>query len=62
LDEYKKLEQMIFSIEEREQKTIGQNLHDSLGQTLTGIAFKTKSMEKGCLQLQVKDRGWDCKS
>jgi signal transduction histidine kinase len=45
LDEYKQLEKMIFSIEEREQKLIGQNLHDSLGQTLTGIAFKTKSIE-----------------
>jgi signal transduction histidine kinase len=45
LNEYKQLEKMIFSIEEREQRLIGQNLHDSLGQTLTGIAFKTKSIE-----------------
>jgi len=43
--EYDKLQKMIFEIEEHEQTRIGQDLHDSLGQTLTGIAFKTKSME-----------------
>jgi signal transduction histidine kinase len=45
LSEYDKLQKMIFEIEEREQTRIGQDLHDSLGQNLTGLAFKTKSME-----------------
>jgi signal transduction histidine kinase len=40
------LEKMIFEIEEREQKRIGQRLHDSLGQILTGIAFQSKVLER----------------
>jgi signal transduction histidine kinase len=43
--EHNKLQNMIFEIEEYEQTRIGQDLHDSLGQTLTGLAFKTKAME-----------------
>ena len=43
--EHNKLQNMIFEIEEHEQTRIGQDLHDSLGQTLTGLAFKTKAME-----------------
>ena len=45
ISEHNKLQNMIFEIEEYEQTRIGQDLHDSLGQTLTGLAFKTKSME-----------------
>ena len=45
MSEYDKLQNMIFEIEEHEQTRIGQDLHDSLGQTLAGLAFKTKSME-----------------
>ncbi|UCF43443.1 MAG: MEDS domain-containing protein [Planctomycetota bacterium] len=38
----KRLEQEILGIGEREQRRIGQELHDSIGQQFTGIAFMTK--------------------
>ena len=42
----KRLEKEILNISEREQKRIGQELHDSLGQQLTGIGFITKVLEQ----------------
>jgi len=42
----KHLEKEILNISEREQRRIGQELHDSLGQQLTGIAFMTKVLEQ----------------
>ncbi|MHC4727826.1 MAG: PAS domain S-box protein, partial [Planctomycetota bacterium] len=42
----KRLEKEILNISEREQKRIGQELHDSIGQQLTGIAFMTKVLEQ----------------
>jgi signal transduction histidine kinase len=41
----KRLEREILEIAETEQRRIGQDLHDGLGQHLTGIAFMSKSME-----------------
>lgn len=41
-----RLEQEILDISEREQRRIGQELHDSLGQQLTGIAIITKVLEQ----------------
>jgi len=38
----KRLEKEILEIGEREQRRIGQELHDSIGQQFTGIAFMTK--------------------
>ena len=38
----KLLEREILDIGEREQRRIGQELHDSIGQQFTGIAFMTK--------------------
>lgn len=40
------LEREVVEISEREQQRIGQDLHDSLGQLLTGISFISKSLEK----------------
>lgn len=40
------LEKEILAISEREQRRIGQELHDSLGQQLTGIAMMSKLLEK----------------
>lgn len=42
----KKLEREVLEISERERREIGHNLHDSLGQLLTGIALKSKSISK----------------
>jgi signal transduction histidine kinase len=45
ISERKRLEQEILDISDREKRRIGQDLHDSLGQLLTGIGFKSKSLE-----------------
>ena len=42
----KRLEKEILNISERERKRIGQELHDSIGQQFTGIAFLTKVLEQ----------------
>ena len=36
------MEQALLEISAREQRQIGQDLHDGLGQHLTGIAFMSK--------------------
>ena len=42
----KHLETGILNISDREQRRVGRELHDSLGQQLTGIAFLTKALEQ----------------
>jgi len=42
----KRLEREILEVSSREQQRIGQDLHDSLGQHLTGITFLTKVLER----------------
>jgi signal transduction histidine kinase len=44
--ERKNLEQQILEISEREQRRIGQDLHDGLGQHLTGIELMTQTLEQ----------------
>ena len=46
ITERKQLEKAILDISEREQRRIGQDLHDGLGQHLTGIAFMSKVQEQ----------------
>jgi two-component system, LuxR family, sensor kinase FixL len=43
--ERKRLEKEILEISNREQQRIGQDLHDGLGQHLTGITFLTKALQ-----------------
>ena len=43
---HKRLEKKILEISGREQRRIGQDLHDGLGQDLTGIAFLSKVLEQ----------------
>jgi PAS domain S-box-containing protein len=43
--ERRRLERAILEVSEREQRRIGQDLHDGLGQHLTGIAFMSKVLE-----------------
>jgi len=44
--ESKRLERTILEISGREQRRIGQDLHDGLGQHLTGVAFLSKVLEQ----------------
>ncbi|MGH7875075.1 MAG: PAS domain-containing protein [Candidatus Binatia bacterium] len=44
--ERKRLEKSILEISEREKRRIAQDLHDGLGQQLTGIAFLSKVLEQ----------------
>ena len=46
ITERKRLEKATLEITAREQRRIGQDLHDGLGQHLTGIAFMTKVQEQ----------------
>jgi len=46
ITEQKKLEQEIIKLSERERRHIGQNIHDGLGQTLTGISIMIGAVAK----------------
>jgi len=46
ITESKRLERAILEISAREEHRIGQDLHDGLGQHLTGIAFMSKVLEQ----------------
>lgn len=59
--ESKRLEKEVLDISAREQNRIGQDLHDGLGQHLTGIAFLSKVLEQklagqGAEEAQDADR------
>jgi len=41
----KNMEKTMFEIEEQEQRRIGQDLHDDMGQLLTGTAFKVQALK-----------------
>ena len=46
ITERKRLEREIIEVSSREQQRIGEDLHDGLGQHLTGISFLTKALER----------------
>jgi len=46
IERRKRLEKEILNISEREQRRIGRELHDSIGQQFTGIAFMMKVLEQ----------------
>ena len=46
ITEQRRLERELVEISDREQRRIGRDLHDGLGQTLTGLAFMAKSLER----------------
>jgi two-component system, LuxR family, sensor kinase FixL len=46
LSERKALERQILEISEREQRRIGRDLHDGLGQQLAGIAYKSEALQQ----------------
>jgi PAS domain S-box-containing protein len=45
ISERKELEKEVLYIEERERRRIGYDMHDDLGQLLTGLSFKSSSLE-----------------
>ena len=46
ITERKRLEHAVLEVSNSEQRRIGQDLHDGLGQHLTGIAFMSKTLEQ----------------
>ena len=55
ISDRKRLEKTVLEISEREQRRIGQDLHDGLGQHLTGIAFMTKVQEEKLAERQIPE-------
>src|ERR1700676_2837643 len=55
ITEREHLERALLNISAREQRRIGQDLHDGLGQHLTGIAFMAKVHEAKLAEKQVPD-------
>ena len=53
----KHMEKTILEISAREQRRIGQDLHDGLGQHLTGIAFMTKVQEQKLIEKGLPEAG-----
>ena len=47
----------MLEISAREQRQIGQDLHDGLGQHLTGIAFMSKVLEQQLTEAGVRPAG-----
>ncbi len=45
ITEHRHMEKRLLEMEERERQRIGQDLHDGLGQLLSGIAFKCQALE-----------------
>ncbi|MHC4166957.1 MAG: PAS domain-containing sensor histidine kinase [Planctomycetota bacterium] len=45
ITERKRMERDLLAVREKEQKLIGREMHDSMGQMLTGIAVKSKGLE-----------------
>jgi signal transduction histidine kinase len=54
-DKKLQLQDEIREIEKQERMSIGRDMHDGLGQYLTGIAFKCKAMEKRIGKLSTSD-------
>jgi PAS domain S-box-containing protein len=55
ITERKGLEETILEISAREQRRIAQDLHDGLGQNLTGIAFMSKVLEEKLLDKSLPE-------
>ena len=55
LTEYRRLERELLAAGSRLERRIGQNLHDSLGQVLTGVAFQAKALEQRLAALSLRE-------
>jgi signal transduction histidine kinase len=56
---YRTLVEQLLESSEREQRRIGQDLHDGLGQHLTGIAFMSKALEQKLLARSLPEEAAD---
>ena len=57
ITERKRMEKTVLEISAREQRRIGQDLHDGLGQHLTGIAFMSKVQEQKLAEKGLPEAG-----
>jgi PAS domain S-box-containing protein len=57
ITERKRLEKGILEVSAREQRRIGEDLHDGLGQHLTGIAFMSKVLESKLRDKSLPESG-----
>jgi len=57
ISERKHLEKTILEISEIERRRIGQDLHDGLGQHLTGVAFMGKALEDRLAESSIPEAG-----
>jgi PAS domain S-box-containing protein len=57
ITEQKRLERQIQEISEQEKRRIGQDLHDGLGQYLTGIAFMSRLLQRKLAEKNVPEAG-----
>ena len=57
ITERRHLETTILEVSGREQRRIGQDLHDGLGQHLTGIAFMSKVQEQKLMEKSMPEAG-----
>ncbi len=57
ITERRHLETTILEVSGREQRRIGQDLHDGLGQHLTGIAFMSKVQEQKLVEKSLPEAG-----
>jgi PAS domain S-box-containing protein len=57
IDSRRKLERQLLEVSEREQQRIGQDLHDGLGQQITGIIFHTHLLQKHLAEQGAKEAG-----
>lgn len=55
IERRRRLQKVILNVSEREQQRIGRELHDSLGQQLTGIAFMTETFERKLAKKKLPD-------
>jgi two-component system sensor histidine kinase UhpB len=58
IEERKRLERELLDIIERERRRIGQELHDSIGQQLTGIQCMTKVLERKLTEKSLPESGY----
>jgi signal transduction histidine kinase len=55
ITEQKRLERQIQEVSEQEKRRIGQDLHDGLGQYLTGIAFMSRLLQRKLAEKQLPE-------